>query len=128
MARVCRAGGCVAVVDLLSPDDRDLRETHNRLERIRDPSHTTALTREELLAAMEAAGLVVESVESRDVALDFARWTDMTDTPPADRACIEDALTRELHDGPATGMRPFVTDGRLKFLHTWATAIARKDA
>ncbi|MBC8507518.1 MAG: methyltransferase domain-containing protein [Anaerolineales bacterium] len=44
MARVCKPGGRVAIVDFLSPDDPDLAEICNHLERLRDPAHTLALS------------------------------------------------------------------------------------
>lgn len=47
MWRVCRTGGTIMVVDVALPPEK--RDAYNRVEKLRDPSHTSALTPEELL-------------------------------------------------------------------------------
>src|SRR5437764_7739159 len=54
MSRVCRSGGHVAIIDLVAPDET-LAADQNRLERIRDPSHTRALPVAELSQLLGAA-------------------------------------------------------------------------
>src|SRR4051795_7355780 len=51
LRRVCRPGGRVVVADLVALDD-GVADRHNALERLRDPSHTTALTEPALVAAV----------------------------------------------------------------------------
>jgi ubiquinone/menaquinone biosynthesis C-methylase UbiE len=58
MKRVCRTGGTIMVVDVALPPAK--RDAYDRLEKLRDPSHTSALTPEELL---QLAG----SLELRDI-------------------------------------------------------------
>ena len=48
MVRVCRHFGKVAVIDMVSPDDPTLASGVNKLEKLRDRSHTRALTHQEL--------------------------------------------------------------------------------
>ena len=67
MTRVTRVSGTVAVVDLLSPDDADLAARYNAFERMRDPSHTWAVTAGELRSLMDAAGRPVADWFARDV-------------------------------------------------------------
>ncbi|KKM80123.1 hypothetical protein LCGC14_1343090, partial [marine sediment metagenome] len=67
MVRVCRPGQVVGVIDLLSPDDHAVIASFNRLERLRDPSHTLALTKEQLVNAMETSGLTIEGIDARDI-------------------------------------------------------------
>jgi ubiquinone/menaquinone biosynthesis C-methylase UbiE len=57
MVRVCSIGGTVVIIDSAPPSAK--AAAFNRVEQMRDPSHTRALTREELLGLMEAAGLKV---------------------------------------------------------------------
>jgi SAM-dependent methyltransferase len=55
MARVCRPGGTVLVVDSAPAPDK--ADAFNRMEVVRDPSHVRALPLAEHLALFEAAGL-----------------------------------------------------------------------
>lgn len=69
MARVCRGGGRVAVIDVCPPDDK--RDAYDRFEKIRDPSHTRALTEGELRALFAAAGLAVTTSVRHGLALEL---------------------------------------------------------
>ncbi len=122
MARVARPAGALAIVDLLAPDDAALAERYNTFERLRDPSHTRALTAGELGSVVEAAGRPVRYWSTRDVVVDLDPWLDLTRTPASARRTITRALERELDGGPVTGMRPGERDGRLSFMQTWALA------
>jgi len=47
MRRVCRTGGTIMVVDVALPPEK--RDAYDQVEKLRDPSHTSALTPDELL-------------------------------------------------------------------------------
>lgn len=64
MRRVCVPGGIVMVVDVALPEEK--REKYDEFERIRDPSHTSALTLEEFPQMAREVGL-------REVRTDFYR-------------------------------------------------------
>jgi ubiquinone/menaquinone biosynthesis C-methylase UbiE len=55
MVRVCRTGGLVMVADVVLPPAK--AEAYNRMERLRDPSHTRALTFPEMAEIVGASGL-----------------------------------------------------------------------
>lgn len=57
MARVCRRGGRIVVVDMFASEDAAKAAAWNRLEVMRDPSHVRALSLSELTALFPAAGL-----------------------------------------------------------------------
>ena len=124
MARVARATGTLAIVDLLSSDDPDLAARYNAFERMRDPSHTCAVTAGELRSLMDAAGRPVADWSARDVEVALDPWLDLTSTPDSTRQTIIQALEREIEGGPPTGMRPRERGGRLSFVQTWALAQA----
>jgi SAM-dependent methyltransferase len=71
MVRVCAPGGRIVVVDSCPSEDTAKAAAFNRLELLRDPSHTRALPLSELKSLFAAAGLGeprVSFTELRDVA------------------------------------------------------------
>src|SRR5262249_27174046 len=70
MVRVCRPGGRIVVVDSCPSEDKEKAAAFNRLELLRDPSHTRALPLSEMKELFAAAGLpepAVQFSELRDV-------------------------------------------------------------
>ena len=128
MARVCRPGGRVAVIDLVAPDDPVLAASYNRLERRRDPSHVRALSRKELVEVVGGAGTEVVHCASREVAVDVQRWLDLTRTPAEAAQAIGQELKREIEGSGTTGLRPFLGEGALMFMQTWRIVLAVKPA
>lgn len=126
MVRVCRPGGRVVVIDLVSPEDETLAATYNRLERLRDPSHTRALSASELKNLMQTAGLELVHPVSREVEVSVNRWMDLTDLEPKMRRTILEELTEELKGFRTTGMRPFMRDNELRFTQTWVIMVGVK--
>lgn len=61
MVRVCAPGGLVTVID--ATPERDKRAAYDHVETLRDPSHASALTLDELTALFPAAGLADLRVE-----------------------------------------------------------------
>lgn len=55
MVRVCKPHGRVMVVDAVLPSEKI--EAYNRMEQLRDPSHTKALSFAEMAIAIETSGL-----------------------------------------------------------------------
>ncbi len=124
MTRVCRPGGRVAIFDMVVAEPERADE-YNHRERLRDPSHTRALTAEELRAAMEGAGLEIGRFVERDQPLPLERWLTQTEPPDEVAAQLRTDLETELSGGPTTGMRPQHRDGELHFTQRWAIAMGR---
>jgi ubiquinone/menaquinone biosynthesis C-methylase UbiE len=81
MARVVRSRGRVAVVDMILPQGADA-ETHNRIERVRDPSHTHTLTIAELKALFRDAGLREIAAETNERHREFDDWMHVAGAEP----------------------------------------------
>lgn len=126
MVRVCRPDGRVAVIDLVSPEDETLAATYNRLERMRDPSHTKALSGNELEKLMKDAELEIVHAVSRHVDVHVDRWLELTETTAEIRRTIVEELMQELEGVKTTGMRPFLRDQELMFQQTWLIILGRK--
>ena len=124
MARVCRPGGRVAIFDIVAAEPERAAE-YNHRERLRDPSHTRALTAEELRTTMEGAGLEIGHFVERDQPLPLERWLAQTHPPDQVAAQLRAELEAELSGGTPTGMRPQRRDGELHFTQRWAIATGR---
>lgn len=126
MNRVCRPGGNVVVVDLLASADDKLRARYNLLERLRDRSHTEALSQRQMESMATELGLKMMSFSSRRVRMDFEDWLDFAHAGPTARERIRAALQQELKGAKPTGFQPIIEKGRLVFRHTWAVLVASK--
>ena len=127
MARVCRPGGQLVVVDMVADDDSVIAERHNGLERLADTTHTTILSPRRLISEIVDAGFSLETYLSREVEKVFNNWQPQLAIDSAERQTIRDALTRELRgEGDPTGLRPILRGDVLAFRHTWGIVVARR--
>ena len=122
MARVCTSGGRVAVIDLVVADGEP-GETLNEIERERDPSHQAALSLDDLSGHLATAGTQVVHRVHHDQALDADRWLAQAEPPAEVAEAISMRLRTEIDGGEATGMRPFLEEGRLRIVQRWAIVV-----
>ena len=125
MLRVCRPGGRVAIVDLVAADAA-LADRHDRLERMRDPTHTHALPLVRLRELLQQSGGSVIHETTHDQPLSVARWLAQAQTPSDVADSIRAELNAELEGGEPTGMRPQIVDGELHLTHRYAIVAAEK--
>ncbi|MGZ4167010.1 MAG: class I SAM-dependent methyltransferase [Solirubrobacteraceae bacterium] len=129
MARCTRPGGHVALVDLVADDDPATAEEQNRLERLRDPSHTRMLAAIEIQALLTEAGLEAVDVATRTLRRPLLPWLEQAQTPARTAGEIRAALDADVAGERATGFRPRTDeDGDLWFVQTFGSAIAAKPA
>jgi SAM-dependent methyltransferase len=98
MTRVCAPGGTVMVVDTEASPDPVKAAEFNRMERLRDPSHTRALPLEEHRALFRGAGLPEPRVTSYQLATDLASLLERCFPAPGDDARIRDILAASIED------------------------------
>jgi ubiquinone/menaquinone biosynthesis C-methylase UbiE len=125
MYRVCRVGGMVAVEDLYAHENRERAERCNRIEQLRDTSHTRALPLSELIAMMGRAGLEVESIHSERLTTHLENWLASSQTPPDKAAEVRGLLDQDM-GADRSGMQPFRHDGSVHFLQRIAAIVCRK--
>jgi SAM-dependent methyltransferase len=103
MARVCRHGGAVAVIDLVAQEG-EVGARHNELERLRDPSHARALEEAELVAVLADAGVRAGVMAQRRQEMPVAPWLDQSAPGEAEREHVRAALEAEAGGCAATGL------------------------
>jgi ubiquinone/menaquinone biosynthesis C-methylase UbiE len=122
MRRVCAPGGRVVVID--SAPSREKESAFNAMERLRDPSHTRALSPEELTALYTEAGLPAPRIEHFRLALDLdsflARSYPREGDAPRLKALFESALEEDTLD-----LQPRHIDGQIHFFVPTAILAAR---
>ncbi len=89
MARVVKRGGRVGILDIFVPDDPKISELNNRIEILRDPSHTRTITREEFESHFAVNGLRIIETGIQENSRAFDHWTLVAGLKPGDAAYIE---------------------------------------
>jgi ubiquinone/menaquinone biosynthesis C-methylase UbiE len=84
MARVVHRGGRVGVLDIFVPDDPAVAAMNNRIERIRDRSHTRTLTRGEFEAFFTHHGLRILKTHVEAQLRSFDHWMLVAGSNPGD--------------------------------------------
>jgi len=130
MVRVCKKGGRVILSDMIADDDLEQHAETDRLEILRDPSHTACVTLKGLHDLLELTGRVQVQSHSGNIYMhpvNAKLWMDGTETPQAARDEIERCLQAELTGGTRTGMQPLLNEkGELTFLHRYVVAQATR--
>jgi ubiquinone/menaquinone biosynthesis C-methylase UbiE len=127
MARVCRPGGHVIIVDIVVPNGSSAA-SYNYYEWLCDQSHTRCLDRGEFEAYFSLFGLEVLSARTRDLEEELVEWMDFSLTQAAHREKIVESVRAELDGGPATGLSPHEVDSTLCFVQQDLAIVGRKVA
>lgn len=125
MTRVLRAGGLIAISDIITSDDPAQAARHNAIERLRDPSHTRALPLAELAALGERCGMRTLRTETSRRERGLNEWVAISRTPDPVVAQVKARLIETI-DGDAAGIGVWLADGEPHFWHTTAWLVAQK--
>jgi len=117
MARVARRKGKVLVSDITTSEDPRKAVLHNRIEKLRDPSHAWMFPKSEILRLCEGAGLHVEKIEEWEVERTFTGWFSVTAHNPSGEEVRD--LLRESIPGDGAGLSVREEKGELRFTHSW---------
>jgi SAM-dependent methyltransferase len=118
MARVCRPGGAVAIIDLVAQDG-EIGARHNELERLRDPSHARALEEPELVAVLADAGVRAAVAAERRERMAASPWLDRAGPAAPERERVLAALRAEADGGAPTGLYGHDGDAGLLIEQRW---------
>jgi ubiquinone/menaquinone biosynthesis C-methylase UbiE len=97
MRRVCRRGGRVVVID--ATPTAETQAAYDRMEILRDPSHASALTLEQLRAIGRQAGLVERLIDGYRLEALLSTLSDRQDLPALNRMLEADIDSGADHIG-----------------------------
>ena len=89
MSRVLKRGGRAGSIDIYAPEEAERAEMHDRIERVRDPSHTRTLTRSEFAKVYAANGLRIIETRVEEHAVPFDQWMNTAGRAPSDPEYVE---------------------------------------
>lgn len=89
VARVLEPGGLFAFEDNIAPQDDDLDEFLNAVERLRDPSHVRSHRQSEWSKWVSDAGLDIEETMVLTKTIDYRDWVAQLDAPEDNRRELE---------------------------------------
>lgn len=128
MVRVCRVGGKISVEDLCSSEAPERGDYQDRWERLRDPSHTDALSLSELSALFTSAELEIENVQTEHRPQVIDQWLNNSQTPADVAEEVRGLLRADEADG-LSGMHVYTNDaGEFCFDHRVHTVVGIKRA
>lgn len=129
MLRVIRPDGRLMLVDSLAPESDEKRALFNRIEVIRDPSHTLTLRLTDFLKLFEGLGLDVVRQSLKRRPRFFNDWMLRAGLDPSSARYHE---ARELMEGSIAGDRagfsPQPNNGDLTIVHYEGAFLVRKQA
>lgn len=114
MARVCAPTGAIVIEDQALPADPRAAEAMTTIDRLRDPSHTRAISPETWPAMFAACGLSVTRLEVLPRELEVDEWLPRAQPTPAAAARVRDMLDAAAH-GAIPGLEARYVGGRLRF-------------
>jgi hypothetical protein len=89
MSRVLKRGGRAGIIDIFAQEDPRSAEMHDRIERVRDPSHVRTLARSEFASLFAANGLRITGTHVEEHAVTFDQWMHNAGREPSDPEYIE---------------------------------------
>lgn len=124
MKRVLKKGGKLVIWDMEATEE-SLRETDDRIENMRDPSHVKTLSKKEFERLFNE-DFILHREELTQIPVNLQSWMELTDTSEDTQREIMDLMKKELTGGEKTGFFPYVEDGQIMFHHRWLLLIGIK--
>jgi ubiquinone/menaquinone biosynthesis C-methylase UbiE len=125
MVRVARPGATLVLVDMVASEDPALRAYQDRIERLCDPSHASALPASEFERLFAEQGLEVKAAHRRETSYSLAEWL-RHGGPSEERAREIESLMRASLDDDLAGLRVRIEEGELHFSHQGATWVLKR--
>jgi ubiquinone/menaquinone biosynthesis C-methylase UbiE len=118
MVRVSKPDGRIALIDTLGPESDPKFELHNRIETVRDPSHTLSLRLTTYLEMFEKNGLEVRRQSLKRRQRSFDQWMLRAGLEPKHKRYLETRqLLEESLAGDRAGFSAQDQDGDFLIIH-----------
>ena len=127
MVRVLKPEGRLIMIDMEASPEPD-RAARDEIERTRDPSHVSNLTKDDMEMLFESEGLSIEHSDTVRIEQHLESWMGLTRTPPETEKAIRGRMEAELSGGPKTGFAPYRKEDEICFEQRWVLTIGRKSA
>lgn len=126
MKRVLTRDGKIVLVDMLTSEDPEKAATHNRIERLCDPSHAAALPESGFKRLFTDLGLKVAFEIRGDTSYALEEWLRHGGPGPEATKEIE-ALMRDSIEVDRSGLKVRLEEDGIHFTHTGATFVLARD-
>lgn len=123
MKRVCKTHGRIVLVDGVSSEDREKSLFHNRIEKLRDPSHVRIYMLSEIEQMFNEIGATIIGLTHWNIPQDFEDWMKRAGTGGKETEAIK-GLMKESMKGDSMGLRVNLEDGRLGFTYDTVILVA----
>ena len=125
MVRVLKPGGKLVLIDLEAAEE-PWRETEDRIEKLRDPSHVRNLSCADMRELYLAHGLSISQCETVRMPTILQNWLEHTKTPALIQSEIQGLMEDELAGGRKTGFAPYRKGSDIRFDQRWVLVIGTK--
>lgn len=123
MVRVTTHEARVVLIDRVSPEDPERRAYRNRLEKLRTPGKTYVYSESQLVAALDATGLVVEAQARYAEEMEVHEWLQAAEPDGETAHAILTLLTA---DGDPAGLQVRREANQLLMTHQTCVLVARR--
>ncbi|MFY9731850.1 MAG: methyltransferase domain-containing protein [Candidatus Acidiferrales bacterium] len=89
MSRVLKRGGRAGIIDIFAQEDPRSAEMHDRIERVRDPSHVRTLAQSEFASLFAAHHLRITGTHVEEHPATFDQWMHNAGRDPSDPEYVE---------------------------------------
>lgn len=125
MSRVLKHGGKLVIIDMEATTEK-LRETEDKIETMRDPSHVKNRSSQEFMYLFEKYGYALSKQESTVIPVSLKAWLALTNTPEDTGIEITALMEEDIHGGKPTGFKPYINNGEIYFNQKWLLLIGAK--
>lgn len=127
MVRVLKTKGKLVIIDMEAREEK-FREVADNIERLRDPSHTKCISKNELLTLAKKNNMMVEVCETISMPVLLNDWMELTNVNESEQIKIINMMVDDINGIKNDGFEPYMKNSEIYFNHRWMICIARKNS